>query len=84
MTQNKTVQTNASVEGFIASIAHPTRQQDAGCWLTFLQKPLDLPPKCGGTALLGLVSIIIGMPQVAKVTFWRLGFRRANQICRFT
>ena len=84
MRQNKTVQTNASVEGFIASIAHPKRQQDAEGLVDLFTRTTGFAPKMWGTALLGLVSIIIVMPQVAKVTFWRLGFRRVNQICRFT
>ena len=38
MTQNKTVQTDASVDEFIASIAHPTRRQDAAVLVDLFSK----------------------------------------------
>ena len=53
MTQNKTVQTNASVEGFIASIAHPKRQQDAGVLVDLFGKSTGFAPKMWGNSIVG-------------------------------
>ena len=53
MTQNKTVQTNASVEGFIASIAHPKRQQDAGVLVDLFAKSTGFAPKMWGNSIVG-------------------------------
>ena len=53
MTQNKTVQTNASVEGFIASIAHPTRQQDAGVLVDLFTKTTGFAPQMWGNSIVG-------------------------------
>ena len=38
VTQNKTVKTDASVDEFIASIAHPTRRQDAAVLVDLFSK----------------------------------------------
>ena len=53
MTQNKTVQTNASVEGFIAAIAHPTRQQDAGVLVDLFTKTTGFAPQMWGNSIVG-------------------------------
>ena len=53
MTQNKTVQTNALVEGFIASITHPTRQQDAGVLVDLFTKTTGFAPKMWGNSIVG-------------------------------
>ncbi len=53
MTQNKTVQANASVEGFIASIAHPTRQQDAGVLVDLFTKTTRFAPQMWGNSIVG-------------------------------
>jgi hypothetical protein len=51
--QNKTVQTNASVEGFIASIAHPKRQQDAEGLVDLFTKTTGFAPKMWGDSIVG-------------------------------
>ena len=84
MTQNKTVQTDASVDEFIASITHPTRRQDAAVLVDLFSKTTVYAPKMWGDTSWDLVNIIIAMPQAAKVIFWQRGFHRANPICRFT
>ena len=69
MTQNKTVQTDASVDEFIASITHPTRRQDAAVLVDLFSIILGMLQKCGATASWDMVNIIIAMPQAAKVIF---------------
>ena len=53
MTQNKTVQTNASVDEFIASIIHPTRRQDAAVLVDLFSKVTGYAPKMWGDSIVG-------------------------------
>lgn len=53
MTQNKTVQTGASVDDFIASIEHPTRQQDALALVDLFSKTTEFSPKMWGDSIVG-------------------------------
>ena len=53
MTQNKTVQTDASVDEFIASIAHPARQQDAAVLVDLFSKVTGFIPKMWGDSIVG-------------------------------
>ena len=53
MTQNKTVQTDASVDEFIASIAYPTRQQDAAVLVDLFSKVTGFIPKMWGDSIVG-------------------------------
>lgn len=53
MTQNKTVQTNASVDEFIASITHPTRRQDAVVLVDLFSKVTGYAPKMWGDSIVG-------------------------------
>ena len=53
MTQNKTVQTNASVDEFIASIAHPTRRQDAAVLVDLFSNTTGYAPKMWGDSIVG-------------------------------
>ena len=53
MTQNKTVQTDASVDEFIASIAHPTRRQDAAVLIDLFSKVTGYAPKMWSDSIVG-------------------------------
>ena len=53
MTQNKTVQTDASVDEFIASIAHPTRRQDAVVLVDLFSKVTGFSAKMWGDSIVG-------------------------------
>ena len=53
MTQNKTVQTNASVDEFIASITHPTRRQDAAVLVDLFSNVTEFAPKMWGDSIVG-------------------------------
>ncbi len=53
MTQNKTVQTDASVDEFIASIAHPTRRQDAAVLVDLFSNVTEFAPKMWGDSIVG-------------------------------
>ena len=53
MTQNKTVKTDASVDEFIASIAHPTRLQDAAVLVDLFSKVTGYAPKMWGDSIVG-------------------------------
>ena len=53
MTQNKTVQTHASVDELIASIAHPTRRQDAAVLVDLFSKVTGFAPKMWGNSIVG-------------------------------
>ena len=53
MTQNKTVKTDASVDEFIASIAHPTRRQDAAVLVDLFSKVTGYAPKMWGDSIVG-------------------------------
>ena len=51
--QNKTVQTNASVEGFIVSIAYPKRRQDVEVLVDLFAKTTGFAPKMWGNSIVG-------------------------------
>ena len=53
MTQNKTVQTGASVDDFIASIEHPTRRQDGLALVDLFSKTTEFSPKMWGDSIVG-------------------------------
>ena len=53
MTQNKTVQTDASVDEFIAAIAHSRRHQDAAVLVDLFSKTTRLSPKMWGDSIIG-------------------------------
>ena len=53
VTQNKTVQTDASVDEFIASIAHPTRHQDAAVLVDLFSKTTGFSPKMWSDSIIG-------------------------------
>ena len=53
MTQNKTVKTDASVDEFIASIAHPIRRQDAAVLVDLFSKVTGYAPKMWGDSIVG-------------------------------
>ena len=53
MTQNKIVQTNASVDEFIASIIHPTRRQDAAVLVDLFSKVTGFSAKMWGDSIVG-------------------------------
>ena len=53
MTQNKTVKTHASVDEFIASIAHPTLRQDAAVLVDLFSKVTGYAPKMWGDSIVG-------------------------------
>ena len=53
MTQNKTVQTDAPVDEFIASIAHSTRHQDAAVLVDLFSKTTGFSPKMWGDSIIG-------------------------------
>ena len=51
--QNKTVQTNASVDYFIASIEHPTRRKDALILVELFSKTTGFSAKMWGDSIIG-------------------------------
>ena len=53
MTQNKTALTDASVGEFIASIAHPTRRQDAAVLVDLFSNITEFAPKMWGDSIVG-------------------------------
>ena len=53
MTQNKTVQTDASVDEFIASIANSRRHQDAAVLVDLFSKVTGYAPKMWGDSIVG-------------------------------
>lgn len=53
MTQNKTALTDASVDEFIASIAHPTRRQDAAVLVDLFSNVTEFAPKMWGDSIVG-------------------------------
>ena len=53
MTQNKTVQTDASVDEFIASIANSRRHQDAAVLVDLFSKTTGFSPKMWGDSIIG-------------------------------
>ena len=53
MTQNKTVQTDASVDEFIAAIAHSRRHQDAAVLVDLFSKTTGFSPKMWGDSIIG-------------------------------
>ena len=53
VTQNKTALTDASVDEFIASIAHPTRRQDAAVLVDLFSNVTEFAPKLWGDSIVG-------------------------------
>ena len=53
MTQNKTVQTDVSFDEFIASIARPTRRQDAAVLVDLFSKTTGFSAKMWGDSIVG-------------------------------
>ena len=53
VTQNKTVQTDASVDEFIASITHPIRRQDSAVLVDLFSKTTGYAPKMWGDSIVG-------------------------------
>ena len=53
VTQNKTALTDASVDEFIASIAHPTRRQDAAVLVDLFSNVTEFAPKMWGDSIVG-------------------------------
>jgi hypothetical protein len=53
VTQNKTALTDASVGEFIASIAHPTRRQDAAVLVDLFSNVTEFAPKMWGDSIVG-------------------------------
>ena len=51
--QNKTVQTDASVDDFIASIEHPTRRKDALILVELFSKTTGFSAKMWGDSIIG-------------------------------
>jgi hypothetical protein len=53
MAETKTRETDASVEKFIAGVAHPTRQRDALALLALMRSVADCEPKMWGASIVG-------------------------------
>lgn len=53
MAQLKTRKTDASVQGFIASLANPRRRDEAGQLLTILEEVTGEPPAMWGDSIIG-------------------------------
>lgn len=53
VTQNKTALTDACVDEFIASIAHPTRRQDAAVLVDLFSNVTEFAPKMWGDSIVG-------------------------------
>ena len=56
MAENKTKQTAASVEGYLAAIADPARRADCEALAALMQKVTKQPPAMWGTAIVGFGS----------------------------
>jgi hypothetical protein len=84
VTQNKTVKTDASVDEFIASIAHPTRRQDAAVLVDLFSKVTGYAPKMWGDSIVGFGQYHYRYATGREGDFLATGFHRANPICRFT
>ena len=80
VTQNKTVQIDASVDEFVASITHPTRRRDAAVLVDLFSMLLGMLQKCGAIASWDMVNIIIAMPQAAKVILATGFFTRKSNL----
>lgn len=53
MAGNKTTQTTASVDAYLAAIADPARRADCEALAALMQKVTNEPPKMWGTAIVG-------------------------------
>ena len=84
MTQNKTALTDASVDEFIASIAHPTRRQDAAVLVDLFSNVTEFAPKMWGDSILGFGQYHYRYATGCEGVFWQRGFHRVNRTCRFT
>ena len=84
VTQNKTVQTDASVDDFIASIEHPTRRKDALLLVELFSKTTGFSPKMWGDSIVGFGQYHYRYATGREGDFWQRGFHRVNPICRFT
>lgn len=56
MSDNKTVQTDANVEDFLATIDHKTRASDARILMEMMQDITGHPPKMWGASIVGFDS----------------------------
>ena len=80
MTQNKTVKTDASVDEFIASIAHPTRRQDAAVLVDLFSKVTGFASKMWGDRIVGFGQYHYCYATGREDDFLATGFspRRSN------
>ena len=80
MTQNKTVQTDASVDEFIASIAHPTRRQDAAVLVDLFSKVTGFSAKMWGDSIVGFGQYHYRYATGREGDFLAMGFssRKSN------
>ena len=56
MAENKTTQTTASADAYLAAIEDPARRADCEALATLMQKVTNEPPKMWGTAIVGFGS----------------------------
>jgi len=53
MSQNKTIQTDESVQTFLDSVEDAQRREDARMLVQLMQEVIGLPPQMWGTAIIG-------------------------------
>ena len=85
VTQNKTALTDASVDEFIASIAHPTRRQDAAVLVDLFSNVTEFAPKMWGDSIVGFGQYHYRYATGREGDFLATGFSpRKSNFCRFT
>jgi hypothetical protein len=80
MAENQTVETDASVEGFLGTIENPTRRADAHALLELMQRATGTEPKMWGSSLIGFGKYRYHYDSGRKGEWMRVGFspRKAN------
>lgn len=76
----KTKENDASVEGFIQTIANETMRKDAGEILSMMKKVTGEKPKMWGTSIIGFGNYIYESPKTGRSGEWFMtGFSPRKQ-----
>lgn len=80
MTENATVETDASVDGFVRAVVNPTRRDDVGALLARMRRATGAEPRMWGASIVGFGRYPYRYESGREGDWARVGFspRKAN------
>lgn len=80
MTRNKTVETSASVDAFLASVGNPRRREDARALVQLMARATGVEARMWGDAIVGFGKYTYRYESGREGEIFRVGFspRKAN------